>query len=373
MRWLFLLFPWILQAEITALYLSWYDDPTTTMAIQWHTPPEEFGDTISVQLQGEWTPFSGSHKALKQVLVHQVSLDSLEPNTEYAFRIGEESPIYRFRTAPNNLEEPLRFVIGGDVYARPKIFRRMAKTVRETDPHFIVLGGDLAYAQLFGSSSIRRWLAFLRDWKELMIDAEGRIIPFLLVPGNHDISASEYETFFTLFAFPKKQLYRAVDFGSYLSLLLLDTGHFQPVEGRQTLWLEKTLASRTETPYRFAIYHEAAYPSFYPYHGEVPKKIRTHWVPLFEKYHLLAAFENHNHAFKRTYPIKAGHIDPEGVVYLGDGSWGASPRKTNDLWYLAKRTRKNNVLLVELTAQQASIQALDLFNNLLDKIIFAID
>jgi hypothetical protein len=370
-RLLFLL-PLLVQAEITALYLSWYSDPTTTMAIQWHTPADEYGDSITLATTDGETVFSGvSTTIADQILVHKVALVDLQPNTEYTFRIGDYEQTYRFRTAPANLDEPLRFIIGGDVYAKTKIFRRMSKTVLENHPHFVVLGGDLAYAIHPLSSPIRRWVSFLRDWKDYMIDGEGRIIPFLLVPGNHDVTSNNYELFFSLFAFPQKQLYRAVDFGHYLSLFLLDTGHFQPIEGRQTLWLDKALAERTDVAFRFAIYHEAAYPSYYPYQSLIPKKIRSNWVPLFEKYNLLAAFENHNHAFKRTHPIKAGQIDPTGVVYIGDGGWGATPRKTNDLWYLAKRNRKNNVFLIELTAQEANIQALDLFNEPLDQISFS--
>lgn len=372
----FLLIPiFSLYGEITALYLSWYADPTTTMTIQWHTPLDEYDDTIVLGTIDGDAAISGTHAPLEQTLVHKVSLENLEPNTEYSFRIGTDPKIYHFRTAPNHLDEPLRFVIGGDIYAKPKIFRRMSKTVLENNPHFAVLGGDLAYAihTHHLGSAYRRWISFLHDWMHCMIGPEGHIVPFLLVPGNHDISSDNYETFFTLFAFPKKQLYRALDFGDYLSLILLDTGHFQPIEGRQTLWLDKTLSERSAVPFRFAIYHEAAYPSHYPYQGTIPRKIRTYWVPLFEKYHLTAAFENHNHAFKRTHPIKASQIDPDGIVYIGDGGWGASPRKTNDLWYLAKRNRKSSVLLVELTSAQATVQALDLLNTPLDEFTFLTD
>lgn len=371
-RFLFLL-PVLVHAEISAIYLSWYADPTTTMAIQWHTPVEEFGDAVVLETADGEVEFEGEHASLEQVLVHKVVLEGLEPGSEYSFRVGGYERVYKFRTAPKDLSQPLRFVIGGDVYAKAKLFRRMSKTVLENHPQFVVLGGDLAYAIHYPlvSSPMRRWMAFLRDWKDYMIGSDGLIIPFLLVPGNHDVSSDNYKLFFTLFAFPQKQLYRAVDFGDYLSLFLLDTGHFQPIEGRQTLWLDKALAERKNVPFRFAIYHEAAYPSYYPYHGLIPKKIRNNWVPLFEKYHLLAAFENHNHAFKRTYPIKASQVDPTGVVYIGDGGWGATPRKTNDLWYLAKRNRKNNVFLVEITPNEALVKAIDLLNHPIDELTFS--
>ena len=206
-----------------------------------------------------------------------------------------------------------------------------------------------------GSARLARnhWFSFLREWKEQMILPDGQVIPFLIVAGNHDIDPDEYELFFDLFAFPEKQLYRTVDFGNYLSLILLDTGHFDPIEGEQTDWLDQALTQRRTVPYRIPVYHVAAYPSYYSYSGSAPKKIRANWCPLFDKHLVQIAFENHNHAFKRTYPIRDGKIDASGVVYLGDGCWGASPRRTHDQWYLAKRARLNNVYILELTPKSA--------------------
>ncbi len=362
------------HAEISALYLTWYGDPTTTMAIQWHTQNEEPSDSVHLEtLDGKWYELKGSHTFLDQILVHSLFLEHLDSDTEYSFRIGNDPTIYKFRTAPHILDKPIRFIVGGDVCCNCKLFRRMNKTVVENDPLFAVLGGDIAYAIhtapfRTNSAPLRRWLSFLKDWKDQMKTHSNRLIPFVLVPGNHDIEPDNYELFFKLFAFPNKQLYRTLNFGSYLSLFLLDTGHFQPIEGRQTLWLEEALEEVANIPYRFAIYHQSAYPSYYPYHGAVAKKIRSHWAPLFEKHGILAAFENHNHAYKRTYPIKANQIDKHGVVYLGDGSWGAAPRNTNDAWYLDKKARKNAVFLVELTAKEAHIKALDLFNTLFDEL-----
>ncbi|PIS02363.1 MAG: hypothetical protein COT85_05030 [Chlamydiae bacterium CG10_big_fil_rev_8_21_14_0_10_42_34] len=369
-RFLILLPFFSLHAEISALYLSWVDDPTTTMTIQWHTPEDQSGDTLFLQ-KDETTlePFVGEHAQLEQTRIHKVTIRNLTPNTEYTFHINDDLTTYRFRTAPKDLNEPLRFVIGSDIYLNTKLFRRMSQTVLENRPQFIVLAGDITHSQSahpFRTSPLKRMLAFLKSWKTHMITPDGLITPFLIIPGNKDISPDDYELFFTLFAQPKKQLYRAVDFGSYLSLILLDTASFQPIEGRQTLWLDQALQARENTPYRFAIYHKAAYPSHSSYHDIYPKKIRTHWVPLFEKHHILAAFENQDSSYKRTHPIKESHIDPSGVTYLGDNSWGGSPRKANNQWYLDKKGRKNSICLVEITPEKAQIEALDLFNTCLD-------
>ncbi len=359
--------------EISAIYLSWYGDPATTMTIQWHTSAEEPSDEIRLETPHGWASYTASHIHLeKGPLVHTITLDHLRPDSVYRFQIGEET--HSFRTMPRSLSDrPIRFIVGGDAYGNSKLFRRMNETIASQDPDFVVIGGDLAYAigvptLRLRSSALTRWLDFLSIWKEQLVASDGRLIPFLIVAGNHDIASDNYELFFSLFAFPQKQLYRAIDFGDYLSLFLLDTGHFQPIQGRQTLWLEKALSSRTNVPHLFAAYHIGAYPTWYPYDGLIPKTIRNHWCPLFDLYHLSVAFEHHNHAFKRTYPLKANKIDDTGTLYLGDGSWGVKPRKTRDMWYLEKKAKRNGVWLVDLDLEGASFKALDLVGDTFDEV-----
>ncbi len=362
-----------LSAHVTALYLTWHADPTTTMTIHWHTLEHETTDTIYLQEPyGEWQALTGSHTPLHYLLVHTIHLQELHPDTEYLFRISEDPTIYRFRTAPDTLDKPLRFIIGGDADQTTKIFRKMNETIVKQDPLFCVIGGDIAYAVdampfQFSVTAFNRWLSFLSIWKEQMITPKGRVLPLILGIGNHDITKTTVDLFFTLFPFPEKRLYRTLDFSSYLTLFLLDTDHYSPIEGVQTDWLKTALSQRKHIPYRFAIYHEGAYPSYYPFHGIIPKKIRTFWCPLFDAYKISAAFENHNHTFKKTHPLTNGEIDPKGIIYFGDGCWGARPRKPNDLWYLAKKGRKNNVYLMELSEKKGLITALNLIGEPLDQ------
>ncbi|CAD8128926.1 unnamed protein product [Paramecium sonneborni] len=49
---------------------------------------------------------------------------------------------------------------------------------------------------------------------------------------------------------------------------------------------------------------------------------RTFWVPLFDKYEFVGAFENHVHQYKRTFPLKNNTKSENGTVYFGDGSMG---------------------------------------------------
>lgn len=368
-----LLLSWMsAHASVTALYLTWHEDPTTTMEIYWHTPEYDANDTIYLQSKDlRWHAIVGSHTELHYLFVHAVHLAQLQPDTEYSFRIGEDPTIYKFKTAPSTLKSPIQFIIGGDADYNGKTFSKMNKVIAEKNPLFCVIGGDIAYAIRGApihrmSSPFNRWLSFLIAWKKEMVTKDGFLIPFLLVAGNHDISKEDPSLFFSLFPSPTKELYRSLYFGNYLGLILLDTGHLSPIEGAQTSWLNKTLGENSQIPFRFAVYHEAAYPSHYPYEGNTPKRIRSFWCPLFDKYKLSAAFENHNHAFKRTHPLTNNEIDPQGMIYFGDGCWGAPPRKTNNMWYLAKEEQRNNVYLVQMNETTAEIHALDLEGKIFD-------
>ncbi len=363
------------HANVSALYLSWYDDPTTTMTVQWHAEPDTETDALHLQKpDGSWQTSHATHRPLgdQYLLVHTLSLTNLQPDTLYHFRLADEETTYAFRTAPQELTEPLRFLIGGDLYGSPKLFRKMSQTAAKLEPLFAVLGGDLAYAlnplplQL-RSNPLKKWRQFLAEWQELMVGAGGRLIPFLVVPGNHDIAPDDYALFFDLFAFPAKQLYRTVDFGTYLSLVLLDTGHFHPVQGRQTLWLDQALANRDHVPFVWAIYHVGAYPSFYSDQDSLAKKVRTHWCPLFDQHTLQAAFEHHSHTFKETYPLKGGKVDPAGTLYFGDGAWGVTPRIAQNRWYLKVTDRKNHVYCVEMDRKSASIKAVGITGDVFEE------
>jgi hypothetical protein len=372
--------------EPSIIYLTWMHDPTTTMTVHWHTGDEERVSALHYRKMGDsqWEKKEGIYSQLPktQFLAHTVEIDELEPNTDYQFRIVGNERICRFRTLPDRLSRPVRFVVGGDAYFYLSTLQRMNGEIAAKNPDFVVVGGDIAYTNgrraIYKGKDweINRWRTFLKEWKTRMIDSEGRMIPMVPVIGNHDIKPTTLSTstathllFYELFATPEKGVpYRVLDAGSYLSLILLDSGHSFHIEGQQTKWLEKTLSERENMSYKMAAYHIAAFPSVYPFRGHGPKKLRAQWNPLFERYHLNVAFEHHNHAYKRTFPMKGNKIDPDGVVYMGDGSWGVTPRKPKKLWYLEKIAQANAVCLITLTPQKGTVEALTIQGKIIDSV-----
>ena len=154
--------------------------------------------------------------------------------------------------------------------------------------------------------------------------------------------------------------YRTLDLANTLSFVLLDTGHILPIDGAQSNWLKASLEERKQVPWKCAVYHIAAYPSIYNFAEKVPSLIRTEWVPSFEEYGVCLAFENHNHAFKKTYPLLKGKVDPAGIVYLGDGSWGVPTRSSGgNRWYLEKKAALNTFSLLTLDKELLKVETFD--------------
>lgn len=355
--------------EPVALLLTWQQDPTTTMTIDWQTTPgdpavptllyteaggEDWSEVRAEQLS---FPYSGR-------TIHRVEITGLQPATYYHFRVGEFERQYKFRTMPDsNFEEPVVFAIGGDTrpgkwtfepHYGPEVgnMEDLNRIALDYDVDFIVWGGDFAYADS-REDRLYRWYWWFEANMNSLIDEDGRIVPVIVAIGNHETlygryqSADDYEEtdtwrennavyFYNLFAFPGQPGYGVLDFGDYLSLISLDTDHTNPVDGTQTEWLRQVLTERVDVPHIFPFYHIPAFPSHRNPNGEGSVRVRENWVPLFEEFNVRVAFENHDHAYKRTFPVRNGEINPMGITYIGDGAWGRGPRSGNsqDEWYI---------------------------------------
>ena len=350
------------------LFLTWQQDPTTTMTVQWVGREGEYEDTKIYYTTGfpaatAVVPTITKPFPLADLKVFRAELTGLKPNTEYFFQIGKKSPTLKFRTMPAKLTNEINFISGGDCGVGPHTIANN-KIAAKQDPRFVVIGGDLAYDN---GTAPKVTLEWLRDYSQNMIDSAGRLIPMVVTIGNHEVKGGWAKTrkdapmFFALFdGLFSETSYAALDFGDYLSLVLMDTGHASKVVGMQTDWLDKTLADRVDRPHLIVVNHVPAYPSIRPatiadtVDGKAGSGVgedqRKNWVPLFEKYGVDVVLEHHDHTFKRTHPLKDGHVDKNGIVYLGDGSWGKlrSAAKAESRNYISKASTSYHLTLHSL-------------------------
>jgi hypothetical protein len=365
----------------STLFLTWQRDPTTTMTVQWIGAIGETGDTkvsYSALRSGSWQvePTTIKPYPLTDLKVFRAELTDLAPGTDYQFRIGKLSPTYRFRTMPAKATDTIHFVSGGDCGINTHTVANNIQAARQ-DPMFAVVGGDLGYDN---GRSVEVSLAFLRNYSKHMIGRDGRLIPMVACIGNHEVDGgynrprAKAPFFYALFdgLYPDTG-FATLDFGHYLSLVLLDTGHTSPIAGAQADWLEKSLKARADHPNVIVVNHVPAYPSFRrmePLSGKggTGEGNRKHWVPLFEKYRVPVVLEHHDHTFKRTKPLLDGLADANGVLYLGDGSWGRlrTPSNPEKLAYLAASSRDYHLSLHRIQGNERFHLALDENGRVMD-------
>ena len=356
-----------------ALFLTWQRDPTTTMTIDWHLKASEGGREV-LQYQadgssGEWLEKTGAGHPFpfSDRRIMRVELTGLEPATTYHFRFGDDSRVFKFHTMPTHARKPIRFLAGGDTRHSQIMMENMNREALRYDPDFIVWGGDLAYAN-GRNDLIDRWYEWFEAIKETLITAEGRAVPIVLAPGNHEVLGGSHRNhenyeqtdewreriapyFYGLFAFPGHPGYGVLDFGDYLSLVLLDSAHTNPIHGEQTEWLKEVLAERKGRPHILPVYHVPAYPGVRDFNVSYSQQVRELWLPLFEEAGVRVAFEHHDHAYKRTLPLREGEVAPDGIVYLGDGAWGVEVRPVHPVdqtWYLARSEAVHHAIVVTL-------------------------
>jgi hypothetical protein len=363
------------------LFLTWQRDPTTTMTVQWVGTAGETADTTvryAAVRSADWQSRPAAVKPYPRTdfKVFRAELTGLSPGTDYEFRIGTESPAFRFRTMPAKATDTIHFVSGGDCGVGIHAVANNVQAARQ-DPMFAVVGGDLGYDN---GRSAAVSLAFLRNYSKHMVGRDGRLIPMLACIGNHEVEGGYHQPrsrapfFYALFdGLFRDTSFAALDFGDYLSLVLLDTGHTSPIEGAQTDWLDKTLKARAERPHVFAVNHVPAYPSFRPMVAAKGKAgtgagNRRHWVPLFQQHRVPVVLEHHDHTFKRTKPLLDGLAHANGVLYLGDGSWGRlrTPRTPEQLSFLAVSSKDYHLSLHRLQGEERFHLALDEHGRVMD-------
>ena len=379
------------------LILTWEGDPCTTMTAQWLRGPglgdrpekgkEEVVKWKEVQasdwkmLKSSSSDFPDPEKmGMARWHLIRASWKNLKPDTEYLFQIGD-APIAKYRTAPNRIGAAVTFVEGGDVDVLDSS-AQMLRLGAQQDPLFMSVGGDLAYAN---GHDVVREIKFWEQWSQAARAPDGRIIPFVAGIGNHEVKGGYVQEgatfeqmkgkapfFYALFGgLYQKAEPVALDFGDYLSLLLMDSGHVLPIPS-QTAWLKKNLEMRKSVPWVFASWHVPAFPSFRTWkHQKEIVEVREEWVPVLEGSTVTAVFNHHDHNLQR--------VESEGkggrkINFFGNGALGVEPRPQQcpESQKLSKAFAQSDyVNVVVLRTDGATVRSLGPKGEELDRVEFS--
>jgi len=281
---------------------------------------------------------------------------------------------YKVRSMPSSGN--YSFVTGGDM-ATDDDAETLIKHAAETSPNFAIIGGDLAYDNGFKACYLR-WDQWINRWNKLM-SRNGTSIPVITGIGNHEAgrfgASPGDDPYYTPYfpqqinlqkVDPRKRLpYHSHRFGADTTIIILDSDVVVRMGGEQATWLENELAVPSKL--KIVVYHANIFPS-----GTVAMmedEGKKHWTPLFDKYNVTIAFENHLHLYKRTKPVRDNKVDPDGVTYFGDGAWGVMPNiiPLSDAFYIEKVSRTQHFFSVTVqNNEDIVVNAIDKNGNTFD-------
>ncbi len=295
--------PWLENPGLKGPYLSWSEDPRTTMTITWQTP-EKCNSIIDFALSTS-TDFTNTSTNSTLTLSHSFTLINLTPNTEYKYKIntstrdnlwGLEENTYSFKTAPNS-SVPFKFVLYGDI--RPGTFnegyhKRVVNAIlTEPDFKFTLDVGDLVYRP----NNLENWDRFFWDIKDLAANR-----PYMCALGNHEYdegSNPDYgANYFQFFSFPqngKNEFYYSFNYSNvHIASLNMSTSDLI-ISQEEINWLDNDLTNANNSNmWKIVFFHVPPYSS--AAHGE-NQEIIEKMVPIFEK-HKVVVFCGHDHHYE---------------------------------------------------------------------------
>lgn len=363
------LYPLLAQATTDKYRLVWSADPSTAASIGWNqidgNNPQvyfgtvDFGTDIS-QYSNSQTPdrienddtlfevadaLTGEFYEVsmtKGMNNHFVRLTDLQPDTKYYFVIADDNSVserFWFKTAPDHAGARMSVIAGGDSRNNRLPRQNANKLVAKLRPDCVMFGGDMT-----DDDTKEEWMEWFDDW-QLTIAEDGRMTPIIPARGNHELLNGVVQT---LFDVPVQEYYANSIAGNLMRAYTLNS--MVPVAGTQAQWFAADLAQNPCHYWKLTQYHFPVRPHE---SGKIDSEQQyIEWVPLMEQFGVQLSVECDAHVVKVTKPIKssldqtnptweAGFVEaaPEdgGIVYVGEGCWGAPLRDADDLksWSVA--------------------------------------
>ena len=376
-----------LNAATSQYTLSFRDDPSNSIVVGWsgdnatvHYGTTDFGTTFASYPNSKTVDRTASAHGINRKFAR---LSGLTPNTLYYFVVrdagGSVSARFKFKTLSDNANDPVAFISGGDTRDGFKVFgsyvescpsgncleqkRKGNRLVAKIRPDFVAFNGDFIMNQVT-SNTTTEWTEWLNDW-QLTISSDGRMYPMTFTQGNHEDNLDVSN----LFDIPIEEYYALNINNGLLRLYMLNSELNACSNTAQLDWLTTDLQNNTNTAnppvWKFIQYHIPTFAMGNGY-GLVSDQMSC-WINLFEQYGVKLCMESHTHITKWTLPCKKNSAetdfvpDPEGIVYIGEGNWGA-PHRTLDFTannakpYVRDQEVFDNFFYIRVNSNQTTIQ-----------------
>jgi hypothetical protein len=355
------------------IHLTWGESPTTGVVVSWASPGPAWRPRVRIGqrvIPAESRPYTDGING-ETVWTYHARVGGLRPGATYGYLVTADNDgnaadpfSATFRTAPHG-RVPFRFTSFGDL-ATPNANWVLScgqsayavEAVESFQPLFHLLNGDLCYASLNPAVQPEVWRDFGNNNQ---FSAANR--PWMPCPGNHEVEFANgpqgFTSYLTRYTLPDNRVpgfggrWYSFRIGSVLFVSLdaddvvyqdagafvagpaaltpvTSTGH-PPIQpgtsfylrgysgGRQTAWLERTLAAgRRDESLDWIIVqlHQCAASSSVTGNGS-DLGIRAEWLPLFDRYEVDLVLTGHDHHYERSFPVRGTDSDVGHVVTTG--------------------------------------------------------
>jgi hypothetical protein len=330
--------------------LIWNDNPATTITIAWDqndsvkNPAVYYGRADQERKYWKYEGNQTASRVARQydMNTHFTKLSGLKGNTAYYFVIKDDRGVserFWFKTAPDT-PQPFTFIAGGDTKSADgplEAGRNSSRVVAKLRPLFVYFNGDFTTGDGTNADNWKKWLT---DWQQLTTTTDGRMVPIVPIHGNHE--NGDRANLYYIFNTPYQEndstkIYYSLSLGGdFFHMTQLNSEIEEG--GAQREWLKKDLEKHHNFTFKIAGFHKPFCP-----HTKSKKDNPyqyDQWVWLFQENRLNLGFDADTHMQKITYPVVPdssansyqGFIrnDQTGTMYVGEGSWGVTPRENNN-------------------------------------------
>jgi predicted phosphodiesterase len=287
--------PYLMQPRVDGITIGWLTPLAITSGSVRVGPSGNFGTSVPSQ-------------TLEQAdgMLHHVTLTGLVPGTPYDYEVtaGGRAVRGHFRTLADN--GSLRFTAVGDFGGATPAEVAVAQLMQQQDPDLFVTLGDNTYER--GTLDEMDHNVF-QQYRQFL-GSHGAV----WVLGNHDHTTDRGIPTIQNFFMPGRN-YSFDVAGIHFIVLEGDGSQGYTPGGAYYQFLESDLAAHESAPWKLVFFHYPTYSC--GQHGSTAWVIK-YWVPLFDKYHVDAVFNGHDHDYERVKP------DAAGVHYFVMGLGGRS-------------------------------------------------
>ncbi|MFX0098224.1 MAG: purple acid phosphatase family protein [Candidatus Hodarchaeota archaeon] len=320
-------------------YLSWSEDPRTTISIAWESPGQapkklQWSTSTNFSSPNEVTATEWDYRARIERYHYNVTVRNLQPDTTYYYRIpGFHDEITPFKTAPNTTTAFRFFAYGdsreADLFIdnqHAALINQMQDLAAQTMPSLIINSGDIANS----GNDVESWDAHFGAIKPLASK-----VPYFTGTGNHEWEdGPDLDNYHTLIhecpSSGPLQINETSFAFNYSNAFFIFLGYPHANswdhQANDTIltWLNSTLAIANQTSdWIFLTWHEPPFTGTGGTRIDKPN-LKDNICPYLHEYGVDVVFLGHDHNLQVQNITSANNNTGWNVTYIITGGGGAS-------------------------------------------------